>query len=178
MTEPTEPVLARDPTTGRFRPGHTGLGGRPGRTREERRKLRSLAIVLREQWPAEQIAHWLREVAAGRDPDRPGATAAIEWPIRMRAAKMYLERALGQPAQSIAIDAEISRVDEPALPGPEAFEALDAPARLALREGLRLLLQQRAPAEPEPATSATAPRGSWNRHRHARARLGSDGSAS
>lgn len=136
----SEPVLARDPTTGRFVAGHAGLGGRPGRTREERLRARSLAIVLRENWPPEQIAHWLREVAAGRDPDRPGAPAAIEWPIRMRAVRMYLERALGQPPQSVHVDAEVRAIDEPAVPPPEAFDALDGPARRALREGLRLLL--------------------------------------
>jgi hypothetical protein len=63
---------------GRFQCGHVGLGSRPGHDKETRRKLRRLAIVLRESWPPEQIAWWLREVAAGRDPDRPGTSAPVD----------------------------------------------------------------------------------------------------
>lgn len=81
----------------------------------KRRKLASLAMVIREAWPPEEIFRWLRAVAAGQDPDRPPVkdggfdpgAAPIDWPIRMRAAKMLLERALGQPAQHIHLEAAL-----------------------------------------------------------------------
>lgn len=142
----------RDPH-GRFAPGHKhGLVGRPGRDKETRRRLRSLAIVLRESWPPEQIAWWLREVAAGRDPDRPRpeGAAPIDWAIRMRAVKMYLERALGLPPQHLHLEAEVRAVEDPTAPSADAFAALEPAARDALRDGLRALLGQPAAGDRRP----------------------------
>jgi hypothetical protein len=130
--------------------------------------------ALDEAGAATYIAHWLREVAAGRDPARPESNAPIDWPVRMRAARMYLdlERALGMPAQSIHVDAELRAVDAPAAPPPEAFEKMGPEARAVLRQCLAALLAQRPGGEPEPeGEPGPGARGAWNRH--VRARLGS-----
>lgn len=83
------------------------------RTADTRKRMRNLAMVIRENWPPEQVFHWLREVAAGRDPDAKvdslGAATfvPIEWGTRVRAVKMLLERMLGMPAQHVHMEAEI-----------------------------------------------------------------------
>lgn len=161
---PVEVLPAPPPNVGhRFAKGHPFyppkdklVSAAPlGRDVHTRKRMRSLALVIHERWPAEQIFHWLREVAAGRDPDaKPdkngGLTQVpIDWTIRIRAAKMLLERMLGQPAQHVHMEAELRAAVVTVAATTERGQWRDLPPdKLAsLRDGLRTLLG------PQPATS-------------------------
>jgi hypothetical protein len=137
-----------------FEPGHphypTKDGGAPnqGKPIRERIRARSLALVIRENWPPEEIFRWLREVTAGRDPDAEPSPDGhvsqlpIDWQIRMRAAKMLLERALGQPAQHVVLEAELrAQVGVVAAAAtPQAWSRLPSGELNQLRATMRSLL--------------------------------------
>lgn len=78
-----------------------------------------LAAACADLMTDDDVAWWLREVMAGRDPDAKrdaagnpiappgGFLQAPEWKDRMKAAEMFLNRRNGAPAASVLVEAEL-----------------------------------------------------------------------
>jgi len=130
----------------------------------ERIAARSLAIVLREQAPPEQIGEWLLAVINGEDPPPIGASRGkgktkpssaipiVEFDAthRLQALKMLLERAEGMPMQAIVLKAEIdARAHANANAGDIIdVEAIDPVAARVLEASLLAALGVGAAARP------------------------------
>lgn len=89
-----------------------GVSGNPtGRSKGLAKGRRLFAMVIREQMPPEAAFHWLREVAAGRDPDRkpedPGGSMPPDFNTRFKAMALILSYGYGTPAQLHVVEAEI-----------------------------------------------------------------------
>ena len=98
-----------------------------------------------------EVAVWLREVMAGRDPDArrdqegnlaPGSIEVVpDWTDRMRAAKMFLDRRNGLPPQAVLVEDSTSAPAAVGMPTiVQAVKALPQADQGALREILRRAL--------------------------------------
>jgi len=77
-----------------------------------------LAAACADLMSDDDVAWWLREVMAGRDPDAPeiepgqiagpAMTSLPTWTDRIKAAKMFLERRNGLPTQQVVIEQEVA----------------------------------------------------------------------
>lgn len=119
----------------------------------KRRAGAALAKACNEVMPDAEVAWWLREVMAGRDPDAPTdadgsprlrslesiQAAAPDWGTRMRAARMFLERKDGLPAQHVHIQQELKAELTTARVTltPAAIATMDPSKKQALRDLLR-----------------------------------------
>lgn len=96
-------------------PPYPPKNGRAGATSKVVRRRLSLAEYLNGAITEEECFHWLREVAAGRDPDAPvdkdgNVTSMSEppdWPTRRAAMAMILDRRNGRPAQHVHLEQEL-----------------------------------------------------------------------
>lgn len=91
-------------------------GVRPGVKAGTQRLRVSLAAYLNEQMTEEEIFRWLREVAAGRDPDAEVdadgnqlglAAEPPDWTTRRAAMAMLLDRRNGRAAQHVHLQQEL-----------------------------------------------------------------------
>lgn len=125
-----------------------------------------LAAACAELMSDDDMAWWLREVMAGRDPDavrdtdgnvRNGGASAPDWATRIKAAVMFLERRSGRAPQQIVIEQEQAAAAAAArqVMTPSAVAALD-PAK---RDQLRALLREAVgkPGAPRPQPSRAEP---------------------
>lgn len=77
------------------------------------RALKNVAIVLAENHTAERVCAWLEGVALrgvdinAKTGTQGGAPEPVEMQHRIAAAKMLLERELGQPAQHLLLQAHV-----------------------------------------------------------------------
>jgi hypothetical protein len=115
-----------------------------------RRGKYKLSAALSERWSDDQIADWLRTVAAGQDPDAPrddegnlkpspgGFVSPPSWRDRIAAAKLYLLYKNGAPPQSVHIEGAINAgpAPRPAI-SPTAIRAMPPEKKAALRALLR-----------------------------------------
>jgi hypothetical protein len=75
------------------------------RTVLKHRGLKNISILLAEQGSAESVVAWLRGVCL--DGVDPTTREPIDYTHRIAAAKMLLERELGQPAQHLLLQAHV-----------------------------------------------------------------------
>lgn len=122
-----------------------------------------LAAACADLMSDDNVAWWLREVMAGRDPDAklgpdglpivpPGGFAlAPSWKDRLRAAELFLNRRNGQAPQSVLVEQELhvrGKIDH-VLSAPQIRDL--APDRKAeLRRILREAKGQQLPAAADP----------------------------
>lgn len=157
MTQPTSQPTSIGHRWGKGHPYYPPKNPDRGKRAETRKKMRELAVIIREEWPPEQMFAWLRAVASGKDPDAametmPDGTQVAaggvppDWSVRMRAVKMLLERALGLPAQHVQIDAEVRAALGVASVTADAssFKNMNMEALKSLRGGLRELVRAAA----------------------------------
>jgi hypothetical protein len=104
-------------------------------------RVKSLAEFIRSEMHPKDFFHWLREVAAGRDPDAVDGQFAmpIEMRYRMKAMQMLLERAYGGVPQHVTLEAELGAVVVGKIDAP-AWESLEDAKLKSLRETIRALL--------------------------------------
>lgn len=142
------------PTRAKVRPNSIGRKG----------KFR-LAAACADLMSDDDVAWWLREVMAGRDPDaprdddgnlkmRPGDSyEAPDWKDRLSAAAMFLNRRNGMAPQQVVIEAELQATVRQAGQIPAAQrKALGTDERNQLRGLLRKVTG--APALPGAVTAA------------------------
>ena len=85
----------------------------PGKRKDDVVNRRSLALALRSIVHPDEIAHVLRSIAIdGRDPSAPEGQAYSppDWPVRLAALKMLLERQFGAPQDASVLEDEIKRL--------------------------------------------------------------------
>lgn len=107
-----------------------------------------LAAACVDTMSDDDVAWWLREVMAGRDPDAKrddkgnpiappgGFLQAPEWKDRMKAAEMFLNRRNGAPAASVLVEAELQvsgKIVHAAL-APSQIAQMDPDRKALLRE--------------------------------------------
>jgi hypothetical protein len=108
-------------------------------------RVKSLADYIHSEMAPKDFFFWLREVAAGRDPDAPeGFHTPIEMRYRMMAMKMLLERAYGGVPQHLTLEGEVTTGAS------EALRQLPDDKLMELRRTMRALL---APPKPIVDTS-------------------------
>ena len=138
-------------------------GNPAGIGRAQRRSRVSLAAYIHDAMTEDEVYTWLREVAAGRDPDAPknadGGTSfssAPDWATRRAAMKMLLERRDGMPAQHVHLQQELRAAIGVASVSltPQALAALPAGDKQQLRELLRKIATPVAAAAVESGRDA------------------------